>query len=89
MALGAQPKGIFRLVIGHALRLTAIGAAIGVAGAVTAAQVLREALFGVAPTDLLTIALSVVVLAAVAFAAAAVPARRAAKIDPMVALRYE
>ncbi len=89
MALGAQPKGIFRLVIGHALRLTAIGAAIGVAGAVTAAQVLREALFGVAPTDLLTIALSVVVLAAVAFAAAAVPARRAAKVDPMVALRYE
>jgi len=89
MALGAQRRGIFRLVIGHALRLTAIGTVIGVAGAIAAAQALRSLLFGIAPTDVFTIAIAVAVLAVVAFIAAAVPALSAAKVDPMVALRYE
>ena len=89
MALGAQRQGIFRLVIGHALRLTAIGIVLGVAGAMAAAQALRSLLFGVAPTDLFTIALAVAVLAVVAFVAAAVPALSAAKVDPIMALRYE
>jgi predicted permease len=89
MALGAQRRGIFRLVIGHALRLTAIGTVIGVAGAVAAAQALRSLLFGVTPFDVFTIAFAVAVLAVVALTAAAVPALSAARVDPMVALRYE
>jgi predicted permease len=89
MALGAQRGGIFRLVIGQALRLTAIGTVIGIAGAIAAAQAVRSLLFGVAPADVFTIAVAVAVLAVVAFTAAAVPALGAAKVDPMVALRYE
>ena len=89
MALGAQRGGIFRLVIGQALRLTAIGTVIGIAGAIAAAQAVRSLLFGVAPADIFTIAIAVAVLAVVAFTAAAVPALGAAKVDPMVALRYE
>jgi ABC-type antimicrobial peptide transport system permease subunit len=71
------------------LRLTAIGTVIGVAGAIAAAQALRSLLFGVAPADVVTIALAVAVLAVVAFTAAAVPALNAARVDPVVALRYE
>ena len=89
MALGAQRRAIFRMVIGYALRLTAIGTVIGVASAIAAAQALRSLLFGVAPADIFTIAIAVVVLAVVAFTAAAMPALSASKIDPMVALRYE
>lgn len=89
MALGAQRQGIFRLVIAHALRLTAVGTGIGVAGAIAAAQGMRSLLFGVAPADVFTIAIAVAVLAVVAFTAAAVPALSAAKVDPVVALRYE
>jgi putative ABC transport system permease protein len=89
MALGAQRGGIFRLVIGQALRLTAIGTVIGIAGAIAAAQAVRSLLFGVSPADIFTIAIAVAVLAVVAFTAAAVPALGAAKVDPMVALRYE
>jgi len=89
MALGAQREGIFRLVIGRALWLTAIGMVIGIAGAVAAAQALRSLLFGIAPTDVVTIACAVGVLALVAFTAAAIPARHAAKVDPVIALRYE
>ncbi|MGB9196954.1 MAG: ABC transporter permease [Terriglobales bacterium] len=89
MAMGARRGGIFRLVIGHALRLMAIGTVIGVAGAIAAAQAMRSMLFGIAAADSLTIAIAVVVLGMVAFAAAAVPAAHAAKVDPMVALRYE
>jgi len=89
MALGAQRRAIFRLVIGYALRLTAIGTVIGVAGAIAAAQALRSLLFGIAPADVFTIATAVSVLAVVAFTAAAVPALRAAKVDPILALRYE
>jgi ABC-type antimicrobial peptide transport system permease subunit len=89
MALGAPRRAIFRLIIGHALRLTALGTVIGVAGAIAAAQALRSLLFGVAPADVFTIAIAVAVLAVVAFTAAAVPALSAAKVDPMVALRYQ
>ncbi len=89
MAMGAKRAGIFRLVISHALRLMAIGTVVGVAGAIAAAQAMRSLLFGVAPADTLTILAAVAVLGMVAFAAAAVPALHAARIDPMVALRYE
>ena len=89
MAMGARRGGIFRLVIEHALRLMAIGTIIGIAGAIAAAQAMRSLLFGVAPADGLTIFVAIAVLGIVAFVAAAMPALRAAKVDPMVALRYE
>jgi len=89
MALGAQRRAIFRMVIGYALRLTGIGTVIGVASAIAAAQALRSLLFGVAPADLFTLAIAVAVLGLVACVAAAVPALSGAKVDPMVALRYE
>ena len=89
LALGAQRSAIFRLVVGHALTLTAIGAVIGAAGAVAAARLLRTLLLGVAPTDLATFSVGVTLLLVVAFAAALTPAAVATKVDPMVALRYE
>jgi ABC-type antimicrobial peptide transport system permease subunit len=89
LALGAQRRGIFRLVIGHALTLTMIGAVIGAAGALAAARMLKSLLIGIAPTDVLAFALGVAVLLVVAFIAALTPAVGATQVDPMVALRYE
>jgi predicted permease len=89
LALGAQRGGIFRLVIGHALMLTAVGVAIGAVGSIAAARTLRSLLVGVAPTDVPAFLIGVVVLLAVAFAAALIPALIATRVDPMVALRYE
>jgi predicted permease len=89
LALGAQRSGIFRLVVGHALMLTAVGAVIGAVGAMAATRLLRSMLIGVAPTDILVFAAGVTLLLAVAFAAALTPAVIATKVDPMAALRYE
>jgi predicted permease len=89
LALGAQRSGIFRLVIGHALTLTAVGAVVGGVSAMAATRMLRSLLIGVAPTDILVFATGVTLLLAVAFAAALTPAVIATRVDPMVALRYE
>ena len=89
LALGAQRSGIFRLVVGRALTLTAVGAAVGGVGAIAATRLLRSLLIGVAPTDILVFAAGVTLLLAVAFAAALTPAVIATQVDPMVALRYE
>jgi predicted permease len=89
VALGAQRAGIFRLIIGRALLLASVGAAIGATGAFAATRLLKSMLVGVAPTDVLVFTAGVTVLLAVAFAAALVPAIVATKVDPMVALRYE
>jgi ABC-type antimicrobial peptide transport system permease subunit len=67
----------------------AIGLAIGIGGAFAVTRLIRTLLFGVAPTDPMTFAAVALVLAGVALAAACLPARRAARIDPMVALRHE
>lgn len=89
VALGAQRGGIFRLIIGRALVLAAVGTAIGAAGAFAATRMLKSLLVGVAPTDVLVFTGGIAVLVAVAFAAALVPAIIATRVDPMVALRYE
>jgi predicted lysophospholipase L1 biosynthesis ABC-type transport system permease subunit len=89
MALGAGRKGVFALVLRHGLTLTAIGVAVGLAGALAATRLLSRLLVGVSPTDPLTFALVAVALTAVAALACALPARRAMRIDPAVALRYE
>jgi putative ABC transport system permease protein len=89
MALGATPLEVFRLVVGDGLKLTAIGTALGIGGSLLVAQWLTTLLFGVKPRDPVTLAAMAAVLLLVAAAACFIPARRATRVDPMVALRAE
>jgi putative ABC transport system permease protein len=89
MALGATPGSLLRMVLRQALVLVAAGLAIGAAGSLLFGQALRTLLFNVRPTDLMTYALVSVAFVVVAGLACALPARRAATVDPMIALRGE
>lgn len=89
MALGARMIDVMKLVLSSGMSLALIGAAIGLAGAYAITRVMSNLLFGVAPTDLATFAVVALVLLVVAFLACYIPARRATKVDPLVALRYE
>jgi hypothetical protein len=87
LALGATPLSILRLLLNRGVRLLALGVVIGVAGAVAGGGIVRAQLFGVEPTDFLTWVTVSLLLVAVGLAACAIPAVRAMRVDPMVALR--
>lgn len=89
LAVGAQPSDVLRLALGRAMRLTLTGVAIGTLGAALLTRLMAGLLFGVAPTDPYTFVAVILLVAAVAFLASYLPARRASLVDPIVALRAE
>ena len=89
IALGAQWRNVFGLVVGQGLRLTLIGVAVGLAGAFAVTRLMASLLYGVSATDPATFFLVAALLTTVALLASYIPARRATKVDPLVALRYE
>jgi predicted permease len=89
MALGAQPRTVFKLIAGQGMTLVLIGILIGLAAALALTRLISSLLFGVSPTDSITFVAVAVLLAGVALLACYIPARRATKVNPLVALRYE
>jgi putative ABC transport system permease protein len=89
MAVGAESGEVLKMVMEQGVRLAALGVVVGIIGAVAFTRLMAGLLFGVTPTDPVTIAAVVLLMFAVVLLACFVPARRATKVDPMVALRYE
>jgi putative ABC transport system permease protein len=89
MALGAQKRNVLSLVIGQGMRLVLIGVGVGLVAALALTRVMRSLLYEVETTDPLTFIAGALLLVVTAFLSCWLPARRAARIEPMVALRYE
>jgi putative ABC transport system permease protein len=89
LALGAPRANILGLIVRQGMTLTLLGVIIGLGGALVATQAIASQLFGVSALDVITYVAVTVILAAIAAIACGIPARRAARVDPMVALRYE
>jgi putative ABC transport system permease protein len=89
MALGADTRDVFKLIVGRGMKLTAVGVVLGAAGAIALTRLMHSLLFNTSATDPFTFILLSVLLSVAAFLACYLPARRAAKVDPLIALRYE
>ena len=89
IALGAQRRDVFKLVVGQGLLLALVGVGVGAAGAVAVTRLITGLLYGVSPTDGPTLVVVSLLVTAVAFLACYLPARRATRVDPLIALRYE
>jgi putative ABC transport system permease protein len=89
MAIGARPRDVFAMILGHGMKLTLIGVVIGLVLAFAATRLMETMLFGVAPTDLTTFSLISIILISVAAVACYLPGRRATKVEPTISLRYE
>jgi len=89
MALGAERGDVFRMILGEIMRVVCIGIAFGLGAVVPAVQIIRGAIWGVRPTDPLSLSFAICLMLLIAGIAAFLPARRAMRVDPMVALRYE
>jgi predicted permease len=87
MALGSSARDVFRMVLGEGARLVAIGLALGLAGSLALARLVNSMLYGVAPTDPVVYVVALLMLSATAMVASVVPARRAMRVDPLVAMR--
>jgi len=89
MALGARPESVLRMVLGEASWITAMGVIAGLGGSLALGRVVGTLLYGVTAHDVTTLAVSALALIAVALGASWIPARRAARVNPMLALRHE
>ena len=89
MALGAQPRDVIADVLGQGLRLAGVGIVVGIGLALAATRLLNTLLFGTSPTDVLTYAAVATLLVVIAIGASVVPALRASRVDPLIALRDE
>jgi putative ABC transport system permease protein len=89
VALGARPRDVLALVLGRGLRTILIGISIGIAGSLALTRFVQSLLFDVSATDPLTLGSMILLLTSAALLACYLPARRATKVDPMMALRYE
>jgi putative ABC transport system permease protein len=89
VALGARPRDVLAMILGQGLRTVFIGTIAGIAGSLAVTRAMQSLLFGVTATDPLTFTAVILLLVSAALVASYIPARRAAKVDPMVALRYE
>ena len=88
-ALGAKPTDVFRMLFGEMMRIVSIGIVFGLGATVPAAQLIRKTIWGVKPSDPLSVGYAICSMILIAGIAAFLPARRAMKVDPMVVLRYE
>jgi putative ABC transport system permease protein len=89
MAIGARPRDVFTMILGHGMKLTLLGVVIGLGLAFAATRLMETMLFGVAPTDITTFSIISVLLISVAAVACYLPGRRATKVEPTISLRYE